>query len=567
MSCLVDRYGQPLSRGSLYPAPSAHAYDNRPKPQVRTKIYENQDARTRAEQVNYSMTISTVTGIDAALGMKAKYTVGDAWHVNYLGDNPAWGEQMELLFQETYFANCNVVGPAHDWHATLREFCRMCDVQADFGVWFDGLDSPGRQATGRFQVLDFSRFGTGDGTHVKLGEGLEKCHELSKDSYRSRFSSGWGSILTPYVINDPASRFDGQRIIDGVIVDANLWLLGYRILGFNADGQPGYLDVSKEQIHFNFEAGDWFNQLRGIPGLANLLDDANSVSDITYYWKQGVQLASQKMVWRESIDGTPANARRVRVEEDTENAAGETITVNKLVAIENAPAGLVEMSSRRGEKLGTLDLNRPSMEERELVKLLETAYFHKHWPRCLIYADDAARAGARSIAQQVQATIRLRQMTLERTARWIAIRKIEHALRRGELPPNNSGFFDPYNFGFSLPGIYTVDEGNDGKMMLTMLGRCCITRGTICNDMGLQEKKVLKSNKTSVMAIAKAAEDISTAHPWMTPFEAMNRLDNNGNPNVQAVPNQPADQPAEETPPAKPLNTGSPAKPEPEKPA
>lgn len=326
-----------------------------------------------------------------------------------------------------------------------------------------------------------------------------------------------------------------------MIVDANLRLLGYRIIGYNDVGAMAYVDVDKTQIHFNFETGDWLNQLRGIPRLATLLDDANSVSDIKYYWQQGVMIASQKMVMRESVDGQPGNGVQ-----ETEIAVPQAdgSTTLKMVRVEDAPAGVVELSTRRGEKLSTLDLNRPSMQEQEFVRMVETAYFHKHWPRCLIYPEDASRAPSRSIAQQVQVMLRKRQMTVERSARWICDRRIALAMQRGELPQNNN-LFDPYHYGFSIPAKYTVDEGNDAKMALSMLGRCCLSRGAISAELGFQEKKVLRQNFNSVDALATAAEELAKRHSWLNVNDALNRLDNNGNPNVMPPPPE-APEPAAE---------------------
>lgn len=559
MSELFDQFHRPISSRGLYPSILSHPRDSRPKPIIRPKIYENQTSRERWEQVNYSMILATkVTGIDAALTMKANYVVGDAWHVSHQSDNPFFAEKAEQLFNENYYRNCNIIGQAHDWHSSLKTICRAFDVQGDFGVWFDGADTKDRQATGQFQILDYSRIGTGVGTSVNVGNGLEQCKELGNAPLGYQqwgYASGWGSFLPYYIIRDTASPFNGMRIIDGIIVDQNLRTAGYRVLGYNDAGLPTYADVPAAMIHFNYEVGDWINQLRGIPKLANLLDDANSVSDIQYYWQQGIQLASQKMVWRESVDARSGS----NIEETTVAVQlPDGTTKNKLVAIEDAPAGLVEMSTKNGEKLGTLDLNRPSMEERSLVSLLETAYFHKHWPRPLIHTEDLNRAPARAITQQVQIIVRQRQMSIERTARFIADRRIELGMRRGELP-NNTNLYDPYNYAFSLPGKFTIDEGNDGKMMLTMLGRGTISRGIICNDMGVQEKKILKSNVASVEALAKAAEGIAAKHDWMTEMEALNRLDNNGNVN------QPSQQEpdAGETPPnSKAVNPAPDKKPE-----
>jgi hypothetical protein len=38
------------------------------------------------------------------------------------------------------------------------------------------------------------------------------------------------------------------------------------------------------------------------------------------------------------------------------------------------------------------------------------------------------------------------------------------------------------------------------------------------------------------VSAATEAEAIAAKHPWLTPMDALNRLDNNGNPNVQAAP-------------------------------
>src|ERR1039458_3042259 len=98
---ILDWTGKPVTSRGLYPLPLTHAQDSRPRPVVRAKIYENLSARERWEQVNYSMVIaSRVTGIDAALKMQADFAVGDAWHVQYNGVLPNWGDVMEPFINE-----------------------------------------------------------------------------------------------------------------------------------------------------------------------------------------------------------------------------------------------------------------------------------------------------------------------------------------------------------------------------------------------------------------------------------------------------------------------------------
>ena len=551
---LLDWTGKPIRSRGLYPLPLTHPQDSRPRPIVRAKIYENEGARERWEQVNYSMVIaSRVPAVDTALGQQAKWAVGDAWHVTYNGVNDAWGEEMERYINEVYYGDCNVLGyknGPHDFHSTLKQLCRTLATQADYGAVFD-------EASGKAQFLDYSRFGAGFGYGSAAGKDLLNCNELGIGPSWSApiqwgygYASGWGAFIPYYVINDPDSPFNGQRMVDGRIVDANLRALGMRLLGYDQQGRPTYCDLPQGVIHFNFESEDWLNQLRGIPALATLLDDCNAAEDAKFYWEQAVLNSASRAVTRTTKDGKAPPGAVQETEVDIPQADGTTKKFT--VRVERNSAGIYELSSDNGEELKTLDFNRPAPGERELVRTLETGFFHKHWPRGLIYTDDIDRAAGRAITQQVRHIIWAKQRTIERTARWWIDRHINWAMRHGRLARNNLAG-DPYNYEFSLPGEFTIDEGNDGKMQMTLLGRCCITRGIITAKQGLQEKKVRKANVASLRALAAEAQAIATEYPWMTTMEALNRLDNNGNANQPAMQEPSANQePDDDNPKAPP---------------
>ena len=539
---LLDWTGKPIKSRGLYPLPLTHPQDSRPRPIVRAKIYENQSARERWEQVNYSMVIaSRVPAIKTALKQQANWAVGDAWHVSYNGVNEGWGEVMEQFINEVYYRDCNVLGKIHDFHSTLKQLCHTIAKQADYGAVFD-------EKSGKAQFMDYSRFGAGFGYGVAVGKGLENCNELgvgpswsSPIQWGYGYASGWGSFIPYYVINDPASLFNGQRMVDGRIVDANLRPLGMRVLGYDNAGKPTFVDMPESLIHFNFEADEWLNQLRGIPSLATLLDDCNAVEDAKYYWEQAVLNSASRAVTRTSKDGRPPVGGVDETEVEVPQADGTTKKFT--VRVERNQAGVYELSSDNGEELKTLDFNRPAPGERELIKQLETAYLHEHWPRGLIYTDDIDRAAGRAITQQVRQIIWSKQRTLERTARWWIDRAINWAMRTGKIPMNNLGA-DPYDYEFSLPGEFTIDESYDGKLQMTLLGRCCITRGIITAKNGLQEKKVRKANVASVRALATEAEAIAKDFEWLSPMEALNRLDNNGNVNQPPQPSEASGTPA-----------------------
>ena len=508
---ILDSYGRPYPAQKLYPSPPSNPTNSRPRPQVRQKIYENNTERDRNEQVNYSKILATkIPNIDAAITMKADFSVSDAWHVRYLGNNKKWGKQMMAWLNESYFRNCNILGQSHDFRTTLRSLSTSIDKEADYGMVFD-------TSTGKAQVLDYSRIGTGYGE--KSAKGLEKVKALGK---APSYSTGWGSWTWEYAIDDPNSPFDGARIIDGCIVGSNLEPLGYRILGFNEDGLPSYTDVPAAQVHFNYEAV-WPNQLRGIPSLANLLDDACLTEDARYYWGQAILTAGSMAITRKSKDGRPALSGLQESEVTTTDLNGDERTVT--VAVERRSAGIVELSTDNNEEIGSVDFNRPSLNEREYITDIETAYLHKHWPRGLIYTDDIDRAAGRAVTQQVRQRVWQRQCTLERTARWWIDRAIQWGMKTGRIPQYDAAF-DPYNYEFTLPGEFTLDEGNDGKLWLSFLGRGAITRGIICNKQGLQAAEVADANEADEDDMMTRAERLAAKHDWISPKEALLRLNN-----------------------------------------
>jgi len=443
--------------------------------------------------------------------MKADFAVSDAWHIRYLGNNKKWGKQMMAWLNESYFRNCNILGQAHDFRTTLRSLSTSLDKEADYGMVFD-------MNTGKAQVLDYSRISNSI-YNGKRGETLENCRPVGN---APTYATGWGSYSGEYIIEDPNSWADGARLIDGVIVGPNLEPLGRRVVGFDVEGKPNYVDVPEAQIHFNFEAV-WTNQLRGIPTLANLLDAACVADDARAYWGQAILTSASMAVTRKSKDGRPATSGLQETEVTTTDVEGNERTVT--VAVERRAAGIVELSTDNNEEIGAVEFNRPSLNEREYIKDIETAYLHKHWPRGLIYTDDIDRAAGRAITQQVRQRVWQRQCSLERTARWWIDRAIQWGMKTGRIPQYDAAF-DPYNYEFTLPGEFSLDEGNDGKMWLSFLGRGAITRGIICNKQGLQAAEVADANEADEDDMMTRAERLSAKHPWITPNQALQRLNN-----------------------------------------
>lgn len=539
---LFDPYGRAVSSNSLFKTPSQRPNDQRARPRPRPKTYEAVSAWQRREMVDVSRVIASgVPNIDAALTMAGEFAIGDSWHVKSRSQNKAWGKLRDRWLNEFWFRRCNAQGDMYDWRTTLKALIRALKVEADYGVVFDGRDTADREATGRFSVIRFDRIGTGEGKTVNLGNGLEKCQALGKDEWALT-----GMVSGMFRINDPASPFDGRRIVDGVIVDDNLHPIGYRILGYDSKGDAAYADVFRSQMHFNFSGRRLLDQIRGIPELAESILPTMSLDDYDWLIGIGMNLAASLSVVRESADGNPFRANRSLVEEEAEREDGTTY--QRKTALEEVYPGIVELATNSKESLKTLNYDRPSMNEQEQIKRVETALLHKLWPRSLIYPEEFARAGGRATTIQANTIITYDQCCIERTARWLVDRATEFAMRRGFVPMNRAGY-DPFDYIFTIPGKFTIDEGNDSKQRLASLGRCTISRGIICAADGYLAEEIEEERAAEIDRVLTLSKKIAAKHPEWTPKEVALMFDHT-DANV-SVSEQTPPQGAEDDPPAR----------------
>ena len=571
MSDLVDQYGRRLALaagpGSLYKTPSKMGGDFRAWPQPRAKTYEAVTSWQRREMVDISRVLAAgVPLIDSALKQAGEFAIGDSWHIKSRSSNRSWGKKRDEWFNEVYARDCNSRGPQYDWLSSLRVLNWSRKVEGDYGIIFDGKprkDSSGKEyaPTGKFSIIKYDRISTGviggwQGVAiVGVGNGLDECKELPKTWNYYSGASGWSSWPGIYIINDKTSIFDGERIIDGVIIDANMKVLGYRLVGFSPGGLPVYCDIAKEQMHFNFSARQTSDYIRGIPELASKIIPLMHLDDVQHLISMAMKLASVLAIARESVDGNAMRAGRVEFEDrepmfDSSgnpvlDTAGNQMQKETKRAVSEFFPGLWELNVSNKEKLGVLEFNRPTMNEEAFIRRVEKAVLHDLWPRDLIYAEDSGRAGTRAIAVQANTISNWDQKCVERDARFIADRATEFAMRTGLIPMNDN-LDDPYQHVFTIPAKFSVDEGNDLKGYLLSLSRCCISRGIICEMGGYLAEEIEEAREDEIDRILSAAERLAKKHDDFSVKELALMLDSGGQ-NISFADNAQSDEPEEET--------------------
>ena len=559
-NCTSDRRGNYFGGGNtLMKTPSQTGGDMRPISRPRAKTYEAISSWQRREMVDVSRVIAAgVQNIRTALIQAGEYSVGDSWHIKYRGADKAWGKVRDESFNQGFFRDCNTRGRQSDWWATLRQLNWTRKVQADYGILFDGQDHTDpvtlktTGASGRFQIVTFDRISTSiiGGSQpgvVSVGNGLDKLKELPKVQGYAYGTSIYGYASWPgiYIINDKSSIFDGYRIIDGIIVDANMVRVGFRLTGFTEIGQPTYVDVPAAQMHFNFSTREQTDLIRGIPEIGFKIIPTIHLDDVEHLLTMAMKLASALAVTRETSDGQPRTNRAAYEDEGTDDA-GNPVKWRR--SVQEIYPGLFELAVNNKESLKTLGFDRPSMNEEAFIARIETAVLHDLWPRALIYSGDTGRAATRVTAAQANTICTWDQRCLERDARWICDRRTEFEMRTG-LIPYNDRLADPYSYVFTVPGKFTVDEGNDNKMRLASLGRCTISRGMICELDGYLAEEIEEQRFNEEDRLMARAENLVAKHAWLTEKEALLRLDS-GEAVQSYADNAQQDGEQEKTPPA-----------------
>lgn len=542
--CTFDRRGNSFYQG-LYPTPALT--EARQKPFLRMRSFENVTPWQRRELINWCWGIyARIANVRGAIHFKTDFACSDGCYVEHRSANKAWGKATEQFLNETYFNDCNLAGQNHDFHTTLAEISIALETHGQVGWMFD-TDDQG-QGTGKVKLISATSIGNGMSPESRAGAVYDLGNAATYLTY-------WGlGLIGTYGANYfriETGPFAGFFLIDGIIVDRQMTTVGYRVVGFDAAGLPAYADLPVGQMNLIFEP-KFTDQIMGYPGLSGIVEAVGTVDDWIYYMGQAMKQSAAWAVTRKSKDGRPATngVQWTRVPEPQPDGT----TKHRIVAHQLMQAGIVELATDNNEEIGSVPFERPSLNEREFIELIETGFFADLWPRDFIYNGNTGRAGTRMSVVQARQIVWKRHKTLAKFGKQWMQRKIAHGMNTGEIPRNDH-LFDAYNLALSHPAEISVDEGNDAKIDLLKLSRGATSLDVICAKDGLnpealeaQNQERLARRMTAAVALSKQNLD-DDGEPIWNPKEILEMGDNRGNANQPLDLTTPE---AEPTAPAKP---------------
>lgn len=537
-NCTFDRRGNYFYQG-LYPTPSQT--EARQKPFLRMRSFENVTPWQRRELISWCWGIyARISNVRGAIHFKTDFACSDGCYVEHRSANKVWGKATEQFLNEVYYNDCNLQGQNHDFHTTLAEISIALETHGQVGWMFD-TDADGK-GSGKVKLISATSIGCGMSPESRVG----KVFELGNvATYLTYWGLGLTGIYGSNYYKIEKGPFAGNFIIDGIIVDRSMVTIGYRIIGFDAEGKPACADLPVGQMNLIFEP-KFTDQIMGYPGLSGIVEAVGTVDDWIFYMGQAMKQSAAWAVTRKSKDGRPTSGVSYKPVTTT-HTDGTTST--RIVAHQLMQAGIVELATNNDEEVVAVPFERPSMGEREFIELIETGFFADLWPRGFIYSGDSGRAGARINVVQAQQIVWKRHKTLAKFGRAWMQRKIAHAMNNGELAKNDN-LFDAYNLALSTPKEISVDEGNDAKIDMMKLSRGLTSPEVICGKDGLNVETVEAQVFERRERLMKAAIELSaknidpeTKKPIWNPKEILQMWDNLGNANQQIDLSAPTDEP------------------------
>jgi len=538
-NCTFDRRGNYFYQG-LYSTPPIT--DGRQKPFLRMRSFENVTPWQRRDLINWCWGIyARISNVRGAIHFKTDFACSDGCFVEHRSTNKAWGKNAELYLNETYYNECNIQGQNHDFHTTLAEVSIALETHGQVGWMFD-TDENGK-GTGKVKLISASSIGNGMSPDSRVGKVFDLGNAATYLTY-------WGlGLVGAYGANYfrlEKGPFAGNFLIDGIIVDRQMATLGYRVIGFDSDGKPSYADLPVGQMNLIFEP-KFTDQIMGYPGLSGIVEAVGTVDDWIYYMGQAMKQSAAWAVTRKSKDGRP-NTNSVQMTKVV-NKAPDGTTSTRIVAHQLMQAGIVELATNNDEEIASVPFERPSLNEKAFIELIETGFFADLWPRDFIYTAGQGRAAARISVVQARQLVWKRHKTLAKFGKAWMQRKIAHAMSNGEIPKNDN-LFDAYNLVLSSPAEISVDEGNDLKGDLLLMSRNLTSPDVICGKQGLNPETIEAQNterreRLMDAAISLAAKKIDpeTQKPIWNPKEVLQMFDNLGNANQQIDLSAPTDEP------------------------
>lgn len=264
-------------------------------------------------------------------------------------------------------------------------------------------------------------------------------------------------------------RFDGARIIDGVILNDSGRTIGYRIL-LNDNGYvlDQYIDVAAENMIQSF-IPDYPEQLRGISPIGRSAFDFMDVNESRAFEKASLKLGSHYGMVVKNESGTVDRARQViRGATTAPDSAGTAQSLSTQVV---NGVGVYYFKAGTGQGLEPVKNDRPSSNQQNFeAEVIRSAIHGVGWS--VDFSLDPSKVGGapmRVVVEKINAMIGSTQcLALQPTDERIDGWRVSKAINLGLLPD----VVDWWKWEYQFPAELTADKKYDSDVDIAEVRAC-----------------------------------------------------------------------------------------------
>lgn len=480
----VDKRG--TDKSVVYNKPSNSPNSYRPRIMTAGTAKSVITPSDRESQMNYGRTIfATTPNLGSSIVTKNQYAVGTGWTPQFMGVNEAWGNVAERWLKD-WFSTCNVLGGNYDFRTSLFLTGVGLDVDGDNMV----VLTTGKNGYPQIQLIGANRIG------CRHGETLIK-----------------------------GGTYDGYEIVDGVIINTLGRPIAYKILGEKA--KDDYI-VSTQESQLVSEP-EWSEQYRGISRVARAVLDCMDIQDIDEYIKRQIKLQSSVGIVHHTETGQPDSSTNL-IGMDVDNIQPDGTVKTGTYYNEQINGGdIYYMKAGSDEKLESFQIQNPSTPTAEFLNKIERRTITAvGWSADLLDPSKVGGASVRLVTDIARASIRNRQLALERRAKFVVSYAIAKAMNLGLLPDNRKDRW--FDWSFTKPQLIVTDAGYEEQADRENLKSGTTTLSAVAAKKGLDWSELRDQKQKETEDLLVRANILSTKYN-ITLSTAITLLQQN-NPNA-----------------------------------
>lgn len=426
--------------------------------------------------------------VSAAVSTLSRFTVGDKYQPEYIGNNSAKGKIYTDYLTQVVYPNICTRGKNFDMLSLLKVLIRSILIDGDI-----------------LSIFGRDRFGSLKVQYIP-------SHRIRSNG--NQFVNSSINNVVPYSESVP-----NTVIADGVVQNYDGEVVGYNVVDYNnlvdqSMGGPQLVDkfisVNNSQLLFS---ALYIDKPRGVPAIGSAILQALSIQELDRYLMDKIKIESMVGLIEKNQSGEGPqefqNTLERLDEEQRQGITGITHSPNTH-GIQVVQGPEIRYVRSDGGDIKTLSSNTPGDQTTAYMQKLETQVLSTLGvPHQLIYSMDAASGKISMAASNTfNAAIDDMQTLLDKHVKFIIGLALANGIQRGDIPPSPDERVDQI-FELTHPEDFTFNAQYERSADLADIAAGVKTYGDISKKSGRTYTQLIQTQEKEEFEFYQAANRVA----------------------------------------------------------